>query len=483
MSNTITLKSTSGKTYSGNLILTDYGQSRLLQRLSEKHISDDNGNISPSGTFSPYNLNSIVLGSKINTAYPSNITSMGEETQAFNIDNNNISIEGNKAVIKTELEIDDNMVIQEIGIFEVVNNVRRLFAYASGFSMVKNVELSYSLVIDLNLSLSFENTHYSQFEVSLGDSNYALAPEVPDLEKIITNVHLDLERCIEKNAKEIGYFKAQVFFKKHQEMMSTLYNSLILSRYEKIINKVGIEDMTDCFYYPSNTDEYHYVIRNLQDEESQMVVNGDLHKCNKDNIDLSGPASILVTTRLNSITKNGVIIGKMDPNRDEYYFDFRIVDGALQFTIYSYDTDGEYAVKNQGADEHKLVGHYRIKYTPTSEELASFIESEVMYTFLYNGDINNPIVRMFRGTEEITTDRHPDSPDNCLIIDNFNYMGPQIRFRDRTTLRNYSQTVETSDYEEPMYYVLPNIETTTFMAFNREITLDEIVYLSSVSQS
>lgn len=483
MSNTVTLTSSSGKTYTGTLILTDYGQGRLLQRVGEDFTLDDNNEPVLDGTFSPYNLNSIVLGSKINTAYPSSIAIMGEEAQAFEITSENISVDGATALINTELEISNNMVIQEIGIFETVDGVRRLFAYASGFSMVKNEDLSYSLVIDLDLMLTFTNSHYDQYEVSLGEAGYALSPVVPELEKCITNVHLDLERCIEKNAKVIGYFTPQVFFKKHQEMMSTVYNSLMLSRYEKIINKVGIDDMTDCFYYPTDMDEYHYVIRNLQDNDSQMVVDGELQKCNKDNIDMNGAASILVTAKLGSLTKNGVIIGKMDPNRDEYYFDFRIVDGALQFTIYCYDTDGEFGVSHYGEDEKKLVGHYRIKYTPTAEELASFIENEVMFAFLYNGDIDNPVIRFFRGTEEITTTRHPDSPENCLIIDNFNYIGPQVRYRDRTTLRNYTQTVATSDYEEPMIYVLPDVTITTVMAFNREITLDEIIYLSSVSQS
>lgn len=492
MSNTITIQnakvqtasiSTQNNIYSGTLILTDYGKSRLSQRLAEPLTTLEDGSVIPSGTFSPYNLNSLVLGSKINNAYTSAMTSMGEEAQEFPLTSDNITVVGNTARIRTELEITNNMVIQEIGIFEFVNNTRRLFAYASGFSMVKNESLSYNLVIDLELNLTFVNTHYDQFEVSLGDSAYALAPVVPEMGKIITNVHLDLERCIEKNAKALGYFTPQVFMEKHLDMMNTLYNSLILSRYEKIINKVGIEDMTDCFYYPNKVNEPHYSIRNLQDDDSFMVVDGNLQKCNRDNIDLGGPASIVITTRLNSITKNGVIIGKMDPNRDEYYFDFRIVEGALQFTIYSYDVDGEYDVSHWGADEKKLVGHYRIKYTPTAEELANFVDSEVMYTFLYNGDIDNPRVRMFLGIEEITTTRHPDSPENCLIIDNFNFMGPQIRFKERNTLRNYTQTVQTSDYMQPMIYVLPQIQTTTFMAFNREITLDEIVYLSSVSQS
>lgn len=482
MPNTVTL-SNGTQTYSGTLVLTDYGQSRLLERINERYSENDEGVVEGDGSFSPYNLNTIILGNKINNSYNSSITAMGEEGQVFTITDDNITVVGSTARINTELEISNNMTIQEIGVFELVNGSRRLFAYASGFSMIKNVELSYDLVIDLDLNLTYANSHYNEYEVILGGHDYALAPEVPNLQKTIMNVQLDLERCIEKNAKEIGYFRSQVFYAEHARLMDVLYNTLILSRFQKIINKTGIEDMTDCFYYPTSSEESHYSIRNLQDTESYMEVNGDLQKCNKDNIDLGGPATILVTCRLNSLTKNGVIIGKMDPNRDEYYFDFRIVDGALQFTIYCYDLDSEYDVRNYGYDEKKLVGHYRIKYTPTAEELASFIDSEVMYSFIYNGDVENPVVRMYRGTEEITATRHPESPENCLIVDNFNYMGPQIRYKDTTTLRNYTQTVATTDYEDPMIYVLPDVVITTFMAFNRELTYDEIVYLSSVSQS
>lgn len=462
--------------FSGNLILTAYGQSRVLQRLNEMKdsILEDN-------KFTPFHINEIVLGNKINNSYTSNITLMGNEMLFFDITDDNITVDNGTARIRTELEIESEIAIQEIGLFENINGSRRMFAYASGFSMIKSTELSYNLIVDLEMNLTAVNVHYDNYEISLGEHEYALAPEVPNLWKTITDIQLDLERCIEKNAKEIGYFKPQLFFEKQKEMSDILNNSLLTQRYTKVIHKVSSKDMTDCFYYPTSNDKV-YDIRNLQDEESVMNVNSGLQLCNKDNIDLSKAASIVITAKLGTLTKNGVIIGKMDPNRDEYYFDLRIVDNALQFTIYCYDRDSLYAVNHGSADEFKLVGHYRIKYKPSESTLYKFIDGEAMLTFLYNGNIDNPKVRMFIGLEELLPGSSM-SEEDCLIEDNFNYMGPCKYFKDTTTLRNYTQTVNTSTYEDPMIYLLPHIEITTFLAFSRELTTEEITYLSAVDQS
>ena len=135
MPNTVTL-SNGTQTYSGTLILTDYGQSRLLERINERYSENDEGVVEGDGSFSPYNLNTIILGNKINNSYNSSITAMGEEGQVFTITDDNITVVGSTARINTELEISNNMTIQEIGVFELVNGSRRLFAYASGFSMI-----------------------------------------------------------------------------------------------------------------------------------------------------------------------------------------------------------------------------------------------------------------------------------------------------------------------------------------------------------
>lgn len=466
MSNSVTIKGNNEK-FSGKLILTNYGKTRILQRIAE-------------GTdFQSFNFTSIGLGSKMSKTYTADITKMNDEVMSFPISDENVTLSQNTATIETNLDIDTELTMQEIGLYETIDNKRKLFAYASGFSMVKTKKVTYDLIIDLSLSLTFQNEHYSKYDVVMDESEYALAPKMTNMFSSLTHFQLDFERCIELNARELGYNKAQAFMLQHQNTINTLKNILLLGRYEKTINKVGIDSMTDCFYYPSEKPT-NYSIVNLRDSASQMQVSGDLQICNKDNIDLSKPMSLVYTATLNLFSKESIILGKINPNEDEYYFDFRVIydndreDFGLQFTIYSYDEIT--SKKKDYSNERKLVGHYRVKYFPSAQEKTIITNNETMFSFVYNGSIEHPEIKMYINTKLVN-----NSPN--FIIDNFNYMGPCDSFKNRCTLRNYSQTVSTGTFEKPMYYLIPEIDNSSILAFNKMLNESEIFYLSLISQS
>lgn len=535
MPNQVTIQG-SNQTFSGELILTDYGRDRVLQRVAQDT------------SFEPFNLTEVVIGNRLNNAYNSSITAMGSEIQSFSISNDNISVVDNVCYIRCELDLEGEVTLQEIGVFETINNSRRLFAYASGFSMVKSANVTYDLIVRLELSMAFNNEHYSNYDVVLDDSEYALAPEIDNMWGAIGRFQLDLERCVEANTIKLGYNKAQAYILEHQNMIDILRNTLVLGRYEKLINRLGNENITDCFYYPSEKPR-NYFVKNLKDsnadkytdilgnyysletneetgeqtfvnnagevfeyaekddsigyyssanifvtltrvEESSIEVTGNLQIANRDNINLSTAASLMYTCTLNSFNREGFILGKCNPNQDEYYFDLRMIYDSsrdtgsldtttssaygLQFTIYSYDSSKVYDVEHGNYDERKLVGHYRIKYFPPTSQLTSLAEDETMFTFVYNGDINNPEIKMYIGTELVNN-------NEGFIVDNFNYMGPCQDFMRYSTLRNYSQTVSTQ-FEAPMYYFLPGVENTSIIAFNIALDEDDIEYLSIISR-
>lgn len=524
MSNTVIIKG-NNQYFSGKLVLTNYGKTRILQRIAQ------------GSSFETFNFTNISLGDKINTMYNSNITVMGNEIATFSLSKEDISISKNTAIIKTKLDLEGEIIMQEIGLFETISNSKKLFAYASGFSMIKSHNVTYDLIIDLSLFLTFENEHYSKYSTSLDETEYALAPKMTSMFNTLTKSQLDLERCVEINTRALGYNKAQAFMLEQKRISNTLRDILLLGRYEKIIKKFGPEKITDCFFYPSEKLP-SYVIKNLKDNNenkyedilknqyvleestngelffydtqknkykyaeqngkegyyrdngnfveltqvplSQMSVTGDLQICNRDNIDLSTSATIVYTTQLNTLTKENIIIGKINPNNDEYYFDLRVIfdkdrnDYGLQFTIYSYDFLS--ASKNSFNDERKLVGHYRIKYFPSDREKILISNTETMFTFVYNGSIDNPQIKAYINNEYIN-----DSTN--FIIDNFNYMGPCEKFKDTCTLRNYSQTVSTVNNKTPMYYLIPEVDNSSIVIFNTELSKEDIFYLSLISKS
>lgn len=523
MSNSVTITG-NNEQFSGKLVLTNYGKTRILQRVAE----DVN--------FTDFNFTSVGLGRKLNTTYNSNITVMGDEVISFPISDKNVTLKGNMALIETNLDIENELTMQEIGLYETINNERKLFAYASGFSMTKTKKVTYDLIIDLTLSLTFQNEHYNKYNVALDESEYALAPKINNMFSSLAHFQLDFERCVELNARELGYNKAQAFMLQHQENINTLKNILLLGRYEKVINRLGTDSLTDCFYYPSEK-PLNYSIINLKDSSenkyedvskniytlvddiskryfldvdgnkydvsykngkigiynskgafviltslpaSEMQVSGNLQICNRDNIDLSKTMSLVYTTKLNLFSKESIVLGKINPNEDEYYFDLRIIydkdrkDYGLQYTIYSYDYDS-YRKKDY-TDERKLVGHYRVKYFPTAKEKTAITTNETMFTFVYNGNIEHPNINMYVNTKLVSNSEN-------FIVDNFNYIGPCKYFKETSTLRNYSQTVTTTDFEKPMYYLIPEVDNSSILVFNKELNASDIFYLSLISQS
>lgn len=518
MSDTVTIKN--GKSiYSGKVVLTSYGRKRILERISE------------GANFVPYNFTHIGIGDFMNTTYGQNVDILGDEVIVIEISDKNVTLKDNIATIETNIDIDTSIAIQEIGLYETINNSRKLFAYASGFSIIKGPNISYGLTIDLSISLAFENEHYSRLNIRLDDSEYALAPEMSNMFRVLSVSQLDLERSIDINARELGYNKAQAFMLEQQNIGDILRNILLLGRYQKIISRIGQDSITDCFFYPE-TSESVYTIKNLKDvvtnkyidnksnvytlvgnkvisstgeqfnaifeddklyfynssnvkislsklPESVMKIKGDLQICNRDNVDLSHAASISYTGKLGSMTRSNIIFGKINPVEDEYYFDFRVIynddraEYGLQFTIYCYDKDS--AKRNNYTDERKLVGHYRVTYFPTSREKVVLSNSENIITFVYNGNIESPEVKMYLNNTLLNSSTN-------FIVDNFNYMGPCHYFKDTCTLRNYSQTNNSSTFKKPMYYLLPDVETSSIVVFNKELSESEINYLSFISK-
>ena len=263
MPNQVTIQG-SNQTFSGELILTDYGRDRVLQRVAQDT------------SFEPFNLTEVVIGNRLNNAYNSSITAMGSEIQSFSISNDNISVVDNVCYIRCELDLEGEVTLQEIGVFETINNSRRLFAYASGFSMVKSANVTYDLIVRLELSMAFNNEHYSNYDVVLDDSEYALAPEIDNMWGAIGRFQLDLERCVEANTIKLGYNKAQAYILEHQNMIDILRNTLVLGRYEKLINRLGNENITDCFYY---VDDFVLLFEKCVDETN--VKNGILQCINE----------------------------------------------------------------------------------------------------------------------------------------------------------------------------------------------------------
>lgn len=480
---TFSLKDKSTTNVSGKLVITEFGHRRILQRIAEGE------------SFETFNWTCIKIGDKLNTKYDSNISTLLSPTQTFEINKDNISQTEDTFTISAELEFEGGTVMHEIGLYEIYDGVPQLFAYASGFTLIKSKSISYSLTIRLALNIVFNNEHPDNYSVKLNNTNYTLESTVNDLKTGITRFQLDFERCIEMDARNIGYRKEQLAYERHKSFINSIKNVLQFGRYEKTINKMGMKDITDYFFYPT-TEQKAYKVQNLRQADSYMAVDNVLQSTNVDYVSLETPMSFVYTAKLNSLTKNGLIIGKIDPSNDRYYFDFRLVQygsqRAFQFTIYSYDLENEFYAQNSsfdsatkeitwGYNERLLVGHYRVTYPIPPSDVQELSDNEKMYAFTidYKGEpgsyiLDEPKIQFYIGFKNVT---------DSLIIDNFNYMGPSALYKKTSTLRNYTQNSNMFDFENPTYYYLPEIEVSSIIAFSKVIDESDLKYLSLIEQS
>ena len=178
MSNIATIKSSTNEV-TGKLVLTNYGLLRVLERIQNLD------------TFTPFNIAVIGIGNKISNSYDSSISALKNEVATFDVDSEYITVSGDICTISCELVMSSGITMRELGVYEVIRGKRYLFAYASGFSMVANENLSYDLVVDLSLRVAFKDTDYRKYDVSIGDIEYAYHPDVVNLYSALSNVHCD----------------------------------------------------------------------------------------------------------------------------------------------------------------------------------------------------------------------------------------------------------------------------------------------------
>lgn len=468
----INIISNDSSIYSGKLTITNYGNKRLLEKITKDSLC------------TPINIVKIVIGNKSNKTYTPDITDMRSNVLEFGISKENFFLENNTLEIRTDLEVPGEVAFQEIGLFELINGEYKLFAYASGFNVYKPTEISYNLTIKMSLKLYFENEHYSKYGVVLDNPDYAKADDMSRLFQVLADIEINLEKCIALNAKELGYNKPQVFYEEQEDIANCLQNTLLFGRYIKLLPKIKQLNLSDCFIYPATSSGKTYKVRNLKDNNSIITVSNRLQIANYDYVDLTKPTSIVLVASLGSLSKEGLILGKINPNNDESYFDIRVekftedtLNGPVErsqivFSIYSYAKEDEYEISKGRGDEFKMVGWYRLKYRPTEDELSFLLDGEKTFTFIYNGDIDNPSIEMYINTLKVTNS----------VVDNYNYFGPCEYFKNRCTLRNYTQTSEVLTYEDPNIYLLEDVNISEIMVFSEVINTDIITYLSLVNQ-
>lgn len=123
-------------------------------------------------------------------------------------------------LLTSQLDENSRVLIKEIGLYANTAEGEILFSSISGLSINKGEGVPYDLVVTLNISLSFVNV------VGFPDINsFVLNEPEPcsfedfkTVEDVVVYTFTNLERIIKMNAMDIGYNRAQVFYKLQKEI-------------------------------------------------------------------------------------------------------------------------------------------------------------------------------------------------------------------------------------------------------------------------
>ena len=467
------------KTYK-TLILTDYGRKRVLENVANIH----------SGTISGFNLTHVCFGNKLNPGYDTSISEMGNTVSAIELTEDNIMQINNTFYI--QIDIESTFDIREIGIYETDGNFRYLFAYLSGIELKKAPpKLPFKVYLNISLEESFMDFDFKDYVIDLKKGDYASQEGLRIMYDALSKVQINLERCVQKNARVLGFNRANVYYNEQKNISEYFNTFLLLDRFSKVVKRFDGNDMTDYFVFPE-VNKTSYTLKNLIDPESMMNVRGAISSANKDNINFTKASSIVYTGTISSMASLGTIIAKSDPKNDKCYFEFTITsdniadpeaEAYLKFSAYSYDIslEQQLTVDNAKIKEPTLVGEYSIIYRiiQDNEVYKNFLNKECTFSFVFNGSEEDPKFDFYINDMLITSDEKIE--EGFVTVSNFMFVRPPsfVDFNDeiRYDLIQDEEEGEIIKISANMPDYVSNIYEDTYYEVLSEEDIDKLRFL------
>ena len=467
------------KTYK-TLILTDYGRKRVLENVANIH----------SGTISGFNLTHVCFGNKLNPGYDTSISEMGNTVSAIELTEDNIMQINNTLYI--QIDIESTFDIREIGIYETDGNFRYLFAYLSGIELKKAPpKLPFKVYLNISLEESFMDFDFKDYIIDLKKGDYASQEGLRIMYDALSKVQINLERCVQKNARVLGFNRANVYYNEQKNISEYFNTFLLLDRFSKVVKRFDGNDMTDYFVFPE-VNKTSYTLKNLIDPESMMNVRGAISSANKDNINFTKASSIVYTGTISSMASLGTIVAKSDPKNDKCYFEFTITsdniadpeaEAYLKFSAYSYDIslEQQLTVDNAKIKEPTLVGEYSIIYRiiQDNEVYKNFLNKECTFSFVFNGSEEDPKFDFYINDTLITSDEKIE--EGFVTVSNFMFVRPPsfVDFNDeiRYDLIQDEEEGEIIKISANMPDYVSNIYEDTYYEVLSEEDIDKLKFL------
>lgn len=172
-----------------------------------------------------------------------------------------VSRSGNTILLTSQLGDETKMVIKEVALYAETDEGEILFSVIKDLNIDKGADLTYDLIFTVNIEMSVVNI------VGFPDVVVKEPPFVPlkdfnTVKLLVLYICTNLERIVSLNATNIGYNRAQVFYKLQQEIeqMEDCYSTIqtyakLVKRIHKVVETVFNPSLLTIYGTPEITEE------------------------------------------------------------------------------------------------------------------------------------------------------------------------------------------------------------------------------------
>lgn len=162
-----------------------------------------------------------------------------------------IARSGSNLLLKTTVDKSADLTIREVGLYIDVKGSPKLFSVIRDLNIRKDTDLGYELIFHLNIDLSIVNTNVVP-DVVFEDVHNVSKNDFLDVKTYTLGMISDMEVAVAKNATELGYNKAQVFYRYANELKINKECWLAAQEYQKL--KWKIKEGTFEVFDPSSVE-------------------------------------------------------------------------------------------------------------------------------------------------------------------------------------------------------------------------------------
>ena len=140
-------------------------------------------------------------------------------------------------LLKVLIDKEANLTIREVGLYIDVKGSPKLFSVIRDLNIRKNTDLGYELIFHMNIDLGIVNTNVTP-DVVFNNVNNVSKNDFVEMKTYTLGMISDMEVAVAKNATELGYNKAQVFYRYANELKINKECWLAAQEYQKLKWKI-----------------------------------------------------------------------------------------------------------------------------------------------------------------------------------------------------------------------------------------------------